>query len=158
MRLPVEFRSASNDNYKRFCKEHPEVDITMDEWRSVLYTYLDLFKEHILETGEKAKLPAGWGEYSIEKRQRKRIVTFNGKDRVNLPIDWARSKVKHKRIYHLNYHTEGFTFRWRWFRETAKFRQSGIWFFKPARPTSRLIAHYIKVDENYQHKYLEWGR
>lgn len=157
MRLAVNYRTESTENYKRFCKEHPEINIARDEWKSILYTYTELFREYLLETGEKAKLPAGWGTFAVEKKKRKKIVQIDGIDRINLPIDWAKSKAKHKRIYHLNYHSEGYTFKWRWFRETSKFRHSKMWYFKPSRPTSRLINHYIKIDDNYQHKYLIWG-
>lgn len=158
MRLAVCYRTESTENYKRFCKEYPEIDITRDEWKSILYTYIDLFREYLLETGEKGKLPCGWGTFAIEKKKTKRTIDWNGKERVILPIDWKKSKEKGKRIYNFNYHTNGYHFKWRWFRETATFKQRGLWYFKASRPTSRLVAHYLKIDDSYQHKYLEWSK
>jgi hypothetical protein len=56
----------------------------------------------------------------------------------------------------MNYHTEGFFFGWKWFKRTIMIKDSDFWYFKPSRTTSRLLAHYIKVDDKYQHIYSEW--
>lgn len=157
MRITTDYRSGSNDNYKRFHKEHPEIEISLSDWRNILYTYTELFREYLLETGEKGKLPAGLGEFAVEKKKNKKTITIDGKEKIILPVDWVKSKQKGKKIYNLNYHTEGYYFKWRWFRDVAKFRFSRLWYFKAARPTSRLVAHYLKIDKEYQHKYLEWS-
>ena len=156
-RTAVEYRTASLENYKRFCKEHTEINLSIDEWRGILYSFSDLFKEYILETGEKIKFPSGWGEFSVEKKKRAKTITYNGKERIILPIDWQRTKEKGKRIYNFNFHTEGYSFKWKWFRETSIFKQRIVWYFKPSRPTSRIIAHYLNIDKEYQHKYLQWS-
>lgn len=158
MRKAVAYRSASKDNYKRFCIEHSEIDLSFDEWRNILYRYVDMYREYILETGEKAKLPCGWGQFSITKQKPKKIIIKNGKERINLPIDWKKTKEKGKRIYNFNHATEGYRFRWRWFKRTAIFKHNNLWYFKANRLTARLINHYIKSDEKYQHIYLNWGK
>jgi nucleoid DNA-binding protein len=159
MRTKVDWRSSSKDNYNSFCKKHPSIKLTYDEWRNVLYTYNESFKEYILETGEKVKLPFGFGEFSINKKKRRKMKGRDGKDEfVNLPIDWKKTKEKGKRIYNFNFHTEGYFFGWMWFKKTARFRQSNLWYFKPARTTSRILSHYLKVDDKYQHVYHEWKK
>ena len=156
MRVKVEWRSASKENYELFCKKFPNIKLTYVEWETIIYGYNDLFREQILETGNKEKLPLGLGQFSIIKKKRKRIVTRDGIDHVNLPIDWQKTKEKGKVIYNFNYHTEGFFFGWYWFKKTARFKHSNLWFFKPMRVTSRLITHFLKIDEKYQHIYREW--
>ena len=84
--------------------------------------------------------------------------SMDGVDVINLPIDWQKSKEKGKRIYNFNYHTEGYFFGWMWFRETARLKHTNLWYFKPTRTTSRLLSHYIKTDEKYQHIYREWKK
>ena len=69
-------------------------------------------------------------------------------------VDWKKTKEKGFKIYHMNNHTEGNTFRWLWVFGTQRFFQSEIWSFKPSRVSSRLIAHYIKL--GYNSKYLNW--
>jgi hypothetical protein len=153
-RSKISFRSASKDNYISFCIQHTEISISYNEWKNVIYGYIELFKEHILTTGEKLKLPRGIGEFTINKKIRKKKTGVNN-EFINLPIDWQKTKEKGKRIYNFNYHTEGYYFGWIWFRSTARFTKSDIWYFKACRNTSRLLAHYIKNDALAQHNYIE---
>jgi nucleoid DNA-binding protein len=157
-RVKIDWRSSSKDNYKIFCKKHPLIKLTFDEWRNIIYSFNEAFKNYILETGEKAKLPLGFGEFSINKKKRKKFKQVDGVEVINLPIDWQKSKEKGKRIYNFNYHTEGYFFGWMWFRETARLKHTNLWYFKPTRTTSRLLSHYIKTDEKYQHIYREWKK
>ncbi len=157
-RVKIDWRSASKDNYKDFCKKNINIKLTFDEWRNILYLFNEQFKNYILETGDKARLPYGFGEFSINKKKRKKFKTIDGKEVINLPIDWQKTKEKGKRIYNFNFHTEGYFFGWMWFRDTARLRNADLWFFKPTRTTSRLLSHYIKTDDKYQHIYREWKK
>jgi nucleoid DNA-binding protein len=158
MRTKIDWRSASKENYNNFCKKYPTIQITFDNWRNILYTYNESFKEYILETGDKAKLPYGFGEFSINKKKRRRLKGKDGKEFVNLAIDWQKTKEKGKVIYNFNYHTEGYFFGWMWFKTSARFKNSDLWYFKPSRLTSRLLSHYLKTSDKYQHIYKEWKR
>lgn len=158
-RVAVDWRMSQKINYTNFQKKHPEVDITFDEWKNVVYSFMEAYKTQVLETGYKVRLPAGFGEIAINKKKRRKItITHEGKEFINLPIDWKRSKEKNKHIYNFNYHTDGYYFGWKWFRNSANFRLKDYWYFKPSRVTSRLLAHYIKVDDKYQHSYLCWKK
>lgn len=157
-RVKVEFRSASKDNYTAFCKAYPEINLSYNDWRIIVYSFNEAFRDYILETGEKIKLPCGFGEFSINKKKRRKMKGVDGKEFVNLPIDWKKTKEKGKRIYNFNFHTEGFFFGWMWFKKTARFRHSQLWYFKPSRTTSRLLSHYLKTDDRYQHVYHEWKK
>ncbi len=158
MRTKVDWRSASKENYNNFCKKNPSVKLSFDEWRNIVYLYLDAFKEYILETGEKAKLPFGFGEFSINKKKRRKIKGVDGKEFVNLPIDWKKTKEKGKRIYNFNFHTEGYFFGWMWFKDSARLKHTDLWYFKPSRTTSRMLSHYLKTNDRYQHIYCEWKK
>lgn len=157
-RVAIDWRSASKENYRLFCKKHPSIKLTFDEWRNIIYSFNDSFKNYILETGESAKLPFGFGEFSINKKKRKKIKANNGREFINLPIDWKKTKEKGKVIYNFNYHTEGFFFGWVWFKSTARLKNIDLWYFKPSRTTSRMLSHYLKTDEKYQHTYREWKK
>ena len=157
-RVHIEWRSSSKYNYNIFCKKNPNIKITFNEWRSIVYQYNEYFKNYILETGEKARLPFGFGEFSINKKKRKKFKNIKGEEYINLPVDWQKSKEKGKRIYNFNYHTEGYFFGWMWFKESARIKNIDLWYFKPSRITSRLLSHYIKTDDKYQHIYCEWKK
>ena len=161
MRTAVDWRSSSRKNYIDFCRRHPSVTITFDQWKSIIYDFNESFKEYILETGDKVKFPFGFGEFSIRKKKCKKSIVFTGKDNkpqevIGLPIDWKKTREKGKVIYNFNFHTEGYFFGWKWFKTTARFKNVDLWYFKPTRSTSRLLAHYLKVDDKYQHIYREW--
>jgi nucleoid DNA-binding protein len=158
MRVKVDWRSSSRDNYNNFCKNNPSIKISFDEWKNIIYSFNESFKNYILETGERAKLPSGFGEFSINKKKRRKIKGVDGKEFINLPVDWKKTKEKGKIIYNFNYHTEGYFFGWTWFKETARLKNSDLWYFKPSRITSRLLSHYLKTDEKYQHIYREYKK
>lgn len=156
MRVHIDWRSSSKENYIDFCKKYPSIKISFDQWKNIVYSFNDSFRSYILETGEKVKWPFGFGEFSINKKKRKKVKTKDGKEYINLPIDWKKTREKGKRVYNFNYDTEGFFFGWMWFKENARFKHSDLWYFKPCRTTSRLIKHYINIDEKYQHIYNQW--
>jgi len=70
-RVSVDWRSASKEEYEKFRRKYSSIKLTFDEWRSIIYTFNESFKAYILETGEKARLPGGLGEFSINKKKRK---------------------------------------------------------------------------------------
>lgn len=158
MRVKVDWRSSSRENYANFCKKNPSIKISFDEWKNIVYSFNESFKNYILETGERAKLPAGFGEFSINKKKRRKMKGIDGKEFVNLPIDWQKTKAKGKVIYNFNYHTEGYFFGWIWFKETARLKHTDLWYFKPTRVTSRLLSHYLKTNDKYQHIYREYKK
>ena len=67
-----------------------------------------------------------------------------------------KQEKKGKYIYNFNFHTEGYFFGWIWFKTTARLKNVDLWYFKPSRATSRLLAHYLNVNDKYQHIYREW--
>ena len=154
-RVKVEWRSTSKENYIDFCKKNSSIKLTYDEWRNIIYSFNENFRNYLLETGNKEKFHYGFGYFAINKKKRRKRKGLND-EFVNLPVDWKKTKEKGKIIYNFNYHTEGYFFGWLWFKTTARFKNSDLWFFKPSRVTSRLIAHYIKVDEKYQYMYNQW--
>lgn len=155
MRTKIDWRSASKENYNSFCKKHPEIKLSFDDWKNIIYRFNESFRNYILETGNREKLPFGFGEFSIRKKKRRKLKGLND-EFINLPVDWIKTKQKGKIIYNFNYHTEGYFFGWIWFKETTRLKGVSFWYFKPSRVTSRMLAHYIKADEKYQHMYHEW--
>jgi nucleoid DNA-binding protein len=92
MRTKIDWRSSSKENYNNFCKKHSTIKISFDEWKNIIYLYNEHFKNYILETGEKARLPFGFGEFSINKKKRRKMKGVNGKEFVNLPVEENKTK------------------------------------------------------------------
>jgi hypothetical protein len=70
MRVAIDWRSASKENYNNFKSEKPEINLSFDDWKRVVYGFNYMFVEHMLETGEKVKLPCGIGDFAINKKKR----------------------------------------------------------------------------------------
>lgn len=147
---------ASKDNYKKFKEEFPELSLSYLQWSNIIYNFNYAVRDYVLETGNVFKLPWGFGEISILKKKRKKILILpDGTEKINLPIDWVKTRKAGKRIYNFNFHTDGFSFKWRWFNKTARLKYSRLWVFKPSRISSRMLKHYLS-QEGYQYKYREW--
>ncbi len=73
MRKPRQFRTASKENYSVFKKEHPEIVVTFTEWANIIYTFNYAFRDHLLETGNRAKMPHGFGDFMISKKKKKKV-------------------------------------------------------------------------------------
>ena len=155
-RTSVDYRSASSKAYKNFCIEHPHIKLSVDEWRNIIYSFNESVRDYILETGEKVKLPFGFGDFSINKYRPKKFKEVGGKLKIRLPLDWKKTREKGKKIYHLNHHTEGFIFSWTWFKRSSTLKFKELWHFKANRSTSRLIPHYLRIDKKYQDIYKQW--
>lgn len=158
MRVKVEHSQTSRKTYNEFCVEHPDIKISYLDFINIIYTFNYGFRDYLLETGMKAKLPYGFGDFAVSKRKQRltRKIKEGGYEVTALPIDWKKTKQHKKYIYHMNAHTNGFKFRLKWFCSSARlFKWAEIWNFKPSRVTSRLIKHYV-VDLNQADRYYQW--
>lgn len=156
-RVKVDYRSASIEAYKDFCKKNPNIKISYEEWKKIIYTFNESYRDYLLETGEEVPFPNRLGKFAIIKKKRKKIRFDPAyqKERINLPIDWKKTKEKGKYVYNFNFDTEGYFFGWRWFKTNTILKHADLWTFKPSRVSSRLITHYIRTDKSYQDKYKE---
>lgn len=154
-RVPVQYRTTQKDVFKRFKQKYPHHNITYTEWASIIYTYNYAFRDYVLETGHKCRMVHGFGDFAITKWKPEKTKEKDGKELVALPIDWKKTREYGKYIFHMNFNTEGYKFRWKWFSKVARFHISDLWNFKPSRVSSRLLKHYLSLPD-YQHKYLVW--
>lgn len=157
MRVAVAYRTSSKEAYKKFCSAHPEVKLDFEKWKEIIYSYNYLFRDYLLETGDRVKLPWGLGSFSINKKKVRKTIIKDDKELVVMPVDWQKSRKAGKKIYHLNSHTDGYRYKWLWFAGDARIYQCSIWVFKPSRITSRKLAQYIKKPgANYFQIYKQW--
>lgn len=125
------------------------------QWKKIIYSFMYNFRDHILETGEIVKLDEGLGAFTIRKRKPVKTRMINGEMKIALPVDWKKTKEKGKKIYHFNFETEGYKFKWWWIMRLATFSNISVWTFKASRDSRRLLARYLKTDKKYQNIYCE---
>lgn len=139
------FRTASKECYQKFCDKNPQLTVSFEDYKKILYTYNENLINYCLETGEKIKFPYGLGELIISKyKQSKYRRDRDGVEKINLSIDWVESKKAGKHIYLLNAHTDGYKFCWMWNWWKSRLKHAYIWKFGIARVHSRKLAVYLK--------------
>lgn len=155
-RKKVAYSTTSRATYKLFRKDNPNMNISYDKFRKILYAFSYGIRDGVIETGDKISIPFGMGELSINKKKTRRLNKFN---KIILPVDWVETKKHGRRIYNFNEHTEGYKFKWMWFRQRTRFPVSQLWMFKPSRKTSRKLAECLKEpNSQYQYIYREWKK
>ncbi|SEW21560.1 hypothetical protein SAMN05428988_3224 [Chitinophaga sp. YR573] len=161
MRPRIDYRSTSKAAYNDFCSQHPNEQISFIQYKEIILGFNTLLADHVLETGERIKLPFGLGEISIAKFRPPRQKTFLNKTGkavtiTGLPINWQKTREHKKIIYHLNAHTDGNKYRWKWFVKNARFAGAGCFSFRANRIPSRKLAQYLKSDPKYAQIYRQW--
>ena len=159
-RPKIDYRSTSKEAYDKFCEKNPNIDLSYIDYKRIIYTYNANVVNHMLETGDQLKLPYGLGPLVINKYKPKKFcIDSDGKERINLPIDWIETKKAGKYIYLLNSHTEGYKFYWMWNHWKSKLKLAHIWKVVMARNNSRLLNDYLKKpNSKYKDIYKEYPR
>ena len=80
------------------------------------------------------KVPSGLGSIRIKK------IISNQKRRV----DWKATREHDTKIYHLNFHTDGYYYKWFWHKKKALFTNKSAYSFSPTRKNKRTLASLLK--------------
>ena len=153
-----EIRTASKEAYNEFKIKYPDIKITYQEYTSILYKFNENLYKHILETGDVYKIPHGFGKLTINKKKQITYYKKYGKKHTILGVDWKASKELGTKVYHMNFHTDQYRFKWLWRPnlKTPGLYLNDIWVFKPARILSRTLAQYLKIENSpYIERYNE---
>ena len=149
---------ASDETYKAYKEAHPNSKINRSTFLKIIRRYNESIVEYCLDTGRMAILPYGFGQIFVSKRKARtyRIDPETGKKYIVLGIDWELTKKHKKVIYHQNFHTEGYRFKWVW-RYRISMSLKGMWILKMSRIASRSLAKRLKEDPHkYMSIYHEW--
>lgn len=159
-RPKIGFRTASKEAYAKFCNENPTVTLSFEDYKKILYTFNENLMNHLLETGDKTKFPYGLGELVISKyKPIKYVKGKDGKERINLSVDWVETKKAGKYVYLLNTHTEGYKYCWMWRWWQSRLKYAFIWKFSVSRSHSRKLSAYLKkANSPYRDIYKEYPR
>jgi nucleoid DNA-binding protein len=155
-RAKIDWSTGSKKAYNDFIASRPEINIDYKTFRKVIYEFNHGIRDYILKTGDLVKLP-GFGLLTIKKK--KRVATKrlrNGKEIIALPIDWKKTREKGKIIYHMNFHTDGYYYSWKWFKKKSFIKYRNLWYFRASRIASRLIKKYISENPEAKYLYKEW--
>lgn len=164
-RVKTDFRQVSRQLYDEFNNLYPELNLSFEQYKKIIYGFNEGFRDHILETGELCKYMFGLGFFSINKKKVTKFNIVGDKQFIALPVDWKKTKEARaknpnaKRVFLFNSHTDGYRFKWFWSIGHARFAFSEIFTFKPSRVSSRKITEYVtKPNAPYIDLYKQYVR
>jgi hypothetical protein len=86
--------------------------------------------------GNSFKIPLRQGKFEIVKYKSK-----------SKKIDWKNTKANGKYIYHLNLHSDGYLYRFRWNKSSAWLSNKTFYKFKATRYNTRFVASQINLNK-----------
>jgi len=107
-------------------------------FKKIITTYYLRMLDDVLYKGVEYKFPYRLGKIRVIKRK----VDVNNLNRFG--IDWTESVKYNKQIYHLNNHTNGFVYRFKWIKENTNVPNLYFYKFVPSRMIKRKLAQVIK--------------
>ena len=126
------------DAYEDFKEEFKDEKVMQDldkaTYRKVCIKFNELIADDIINSAEEFKLPSGLGVIRIKK------IISNQKRRV----DWKATREHDTKIYHLNFHTDGYYYKWFWHKKKALFTNKSAYSFSPTRKNKRTLASLLK--------------
>lgn len=113
-------------------------DVDYKIYRGIIEEYYSKMILEIIEKTYELKLPYRFGSIQIIKRK----VDVNNLTRFGL--NWVESVKNKKQIYHLNNHSKGFVYRFKWNKENSLIPNLYFYKFVPSRTNKRKLAFAIK--------------
>lgn len=135
------------DAYKRYIKEYPKGDtffVEYKEYREVCELNNKLALKLILEESEVYKMYANLGDIEIEK---KKMILTNLENKMK--VDWKASKEAGTRIFHLNEHSDGHKYKFKWNKKTSRITNKKAYSLIINRTDKRRLAAHIKAGRDY---------
>jgi 5-hydroxyisourate hydrolase-like protein (transthyretin family) len=126
------------DAYQEFKDEFGDEKVLQDidktVYRNVCIRFNELMAEAVIVDAKEFKMPSGLGTIRIKK------IISNQKRRV----DWKATREHDTKIYHLNFHTDGYYYKWFWHKKKALFTNKSAYSFSPTRNNKRTLASLLK--------------
>jgi len=138
-----------NDYYNFYIEkveDNPLYKIDYATYRSIVSDYLKFISEQIIMKSREFKLPSRLGSIFVFKRMPARY------EFKYLRVDFGATKEYGKAILHLNEHSDGFNYRFRWQKSDAYVKNQKMYEMIMTRHNKRLLARAIK---EYRIDYIE---
>ncbi len=137
------------DMYDEYIKDKEEIgpyNITRAEYRTIVEDYIKMVMDEILNKASNFKLPFRLGDLRVVK-----LDSSLGRKR-RYSIDFSLTQKYGKPIYHLNEHSGGFKYMFKWSKKDMYVKHGVFYRFIPTRTNKRRLAYNIK---NYITDYFD---
>lgn len=133
------------DHYISDKEKQSVYDVSRKDFHKILDEYFIYIASQINE-GRIFYIPYGLGSVYVVKKK----TQIHYKNR--LSVDWATTNKIGKKVYHLNEHSNGYKYMFKWDKLPLKFRNHRLYRFATVRGIKRALAKCIK---NLGYNYIE---
>lgn len=117
---------------------NPIYEVDYNTYRSIVCDYLKWIVKEVLYKSSEIKLPSRVGSVLVVKKR----PLKNSRKFYN--VDFKSTNELGKTILHLNEHSDGFRYRFRWRREYVALKNKSLYEMVMSRTNKRTLAHIIK--------------
>jgi hypothetical protein len=155
--IKYDVNTGSRAMFKLFKEQHPQINIDSKKYKEVIESLNLYYLDHMLETGNVVVLPYGLGKMMIQKNKRRLRPTRDGKSTyMKAPINWKETQQQGKIVYYLNENTDGFTYRYLWFKNGSYISHNSIWCMVMTMQAKKMLKNRIDCeDKDYKNLYRE---
>lgn len=111
--------------------------VSKKEYTAILTDYILHIDNEILE-GSIFYIPYGMGSNYVMRKK------VDSSDIKKLSPDWALTRKYGKKIYHLNEHTNGYKYLFKWDKQPCVYKNHKMYKLTMVRNMKRTLAKYIK--------------
>lgn len=124
-------------SYMNYIGTNKKYAIDYKLFSSILYDYFKIISDSIILKAADVKLPSQLGTIFVRKRKFKPY-------RRNLNVDFKSTNELGKTVLHMNEHTNGYSFMFKWEKRNMAFRASTLYQLVMSRDNKRRLAKCIK--------------
>lgn len=128
-------------SYQEYVADNPLYQIEYKTFREIITDYFQYLRDQIIEEGREVKLPCRLGSLYVIKHRPKHL------DGRSLRVDYYSTKKYGKLMYHLNEHSDGYKYRFRWDRRECNVPNRSKYNLVMTRQNKRRLASIIKNNE-----------
>tara|TARA_R110002050_G_scaffold71231_4_gene153151 strand:- start:15049 stop:15555 length:507 start_codon:yes stop_codon:yes gene_type:complete len=144
---------GTNDFYRDFKKNNPEIEMTRGEYGLILNGFNSHLREKISSKGAGFILPCRIGRVELRKIKTEVKVDEDGNIVNNLPVNWKATrefwknnpsaKEEKRTIKFTNEHTDGYTFKVSYLKSKALYKNKSVYKIRFNRELKRNLSRSI---------------
>lgn len=144
---------GSQDYYRFYKKNNPETTLTGREYGEVLRDFNNFVRDNMSLRGQPYKMPQRMGVIELRKRKTEVRIGEDGEIINRLPVNWKETrklwednpeaKEKKIKIKFVNEHTDGYTFKFCYFKISANYKNKTIYKIRFNRTLKRQLSKSI---------------
>lgn len=143
--IAVEFVTDNRECYSRMRKKYRGFsNYGPDVYKQIIRELNNYYIQYPIDTGNIVILPNGLGKLGICKFRK--VLKIDAEGRPNRMIDMCHLKKTGEIKYHLNEHTEGYSFKWWWGKKGCRLPYPALWKLKWNRDIRSRLAKTLLAE------------